>query len=227
MVCNTVNTGYLFVQKKAKEYKEKGYEVQLDAPLDFLPGFRADLLVRKGDERKVVEVKSRHSLAAKPRLSRLAQLIESKPGWTFELVLIGEPEKLDSPDGARPLESDEIRRRIVDAEKSLEAGTPEAAFLLAWSASEAAIRVLLRDHGVSSKSVTSPGFVLDQGVFNGVISRNDHELLTRLQKYRNAIVHGFGVDEFDGELVTKLIATAKRILNARAVGDDSNGPTTP
>ncbi len=227
MVRDATDTEYLLTRKTAEEYRSKGYEVLLEAPLDFMPGFRADLLVRKGDETRVVEVKSRPSLAADPKIGELARLIESMPGWTFELVLVGEPEKVDSPEGARSFEIDGILQRIEEAERSLQAELPEAAFLLAWSASEAVIRELLTAQGVSSKSITSPGYVLDQGIYHGVISRNDYNALTRMRKYRNAIVHGFGTDDFNGELVTELIATIRRIMTTPTLHDGSNGPTPP
>ena len=182
MVRDATDTEYLLTRKTAEEYRSKGYEVLLEAPLDFMPGFRADLLVRKGDEARVIEVKSRPSLAADPKIRELARLIESMPGWTFELVLVGEPEKVDSPEGARAFESAGILQRIEEAERSLQAELPEAAFLLAWSASEAVIRELLTAQGVSSKSITSPGYVLDQGIYHGVISRNDYDALTRMRK---------------------------------------------
>ena len=227
MVGNATNSEYLLARKTAEEYRSKGYEVLLEAPLDFLPGFTADLLVRKGDEVRVIEVKSRPSLAADPKISELARLIDSKPGWSFELLLVSEPEKLDSPEGARSFESGKIRQRIEEAERSLQAGSSEAAFLLAWSASEAAIRELLTAQGVSSTSITSPGYVLDQGIYHGVISRDDHDALTRMRKYRNAIVHGFGTDDFSDELVTGLIETIRRIMENSTQGDGHNSPTSP
>ena len=221
---DATDSEYLLTHKTAEEYRSKGYEVLLDAPLDFLPGFRADLLVRKGDEARVIEVKSRPSLAADPKISELARLIESMPGWTFELVLVSEPEKVDSSEGARSLEGDGILQRMEEAERSLQADLPEAAFLLAWSASEAVIRELLTAHGVSGKSITSPGYVLDQGIYHGVISRNDYDALNRMRKYRNAIVHGFGADDFNGELVAELIAIIRGIMTAPALRGGSNGP---
>ena len=225
MVRYATDSEYLLTRKTAEKYRSKGYEVLLEAPLDFMPGFRADLLVRKGDEARVVEVKSRPSLAADPKISELARLIESMPGWAFELVLVGEPEKVDSPEGARPFETDGILQRIEEAEKSLQAELPEAAFLLAWSVSEAVIRKLLTARGVSGKSITSPGCVLDQGLYYGVISRNDYDALTRMRKYRNAIIHGFRTDDFNSDLVTELIATTKRIMPTPTLRDRSNGPT--
>ena len=47
----------------ARNYEDKGYEVQRDVELDFVPGFRADLLARKGGETLVVEVKTATSLS--------------------------------------------------------------------------------------------------------------------------------------------------------------------
>ena len=227
MVRDTTDTEYLLTRKTAEEYRSKGYEVLLEAPLDFMPGFRADLLVRKGDEARVIEVKSRSSLTADPKISELARITEAMPGWTFELVLVGEPEKVDSPEGARSFESARILRRLEESERSLQVELPEAAFLLAWSASEAVIRELLAAQGVSGKSITSPGYVLDQGLYHGVISRNDYDALTRMRKYRNAIIHGFGADDFNSELATELIATVRRIMTTPTHRDGPNGPTAP
>ena len=210
---------YLLARKTAEEYSSKGYEVSLDQVLDFFQGFRADLLVRKGDEVKVIEVKSRSSLAADPRISQLARIIDSKPGWSLELLLVGEPEKLDSPEGARSFEGEEILSRIKKAEKSLEAGIPEAAFLLAWSACEAALRELLAEHGVSNTSITTPGYVLDQAVFRGVISRDDYNHLTGIRKYRNAVVHGFDPGDLDTKLVSELVEIIRRITMATNQSD--------
>src|SRR5205809_4564159 len=90
----------------AEEYRSKGYEV-IEGPApeqlpDFLSGYKPDLLIRKGDEAVVVKVKSRSSLAKDPQVRDLARLLQAKPGWNFELVVVGEGEKLSAPEGARP-----------------------------------------------------------------------------------------------------------------------------
>ena len=220
MVGPTTDSEYLLTRKTAEEYRSSGYDVQLDASLDFFPNFRADLLARKGDEVKVVEVKSRPSLAADPRISELAQLIESKPGWSFELVLVSEPEKVDSPIGTRAFEGEAILQRMGQAERSLGAGMPEAAFLLAWSACEAAMRELIAAEGISDVRITSPRFILDQAVFRGVISREKYDYLAGMLKYRNAIVHGFDPGDFSVEFVTGLIETVRRINISAAEADE-------
>ena len=63
------------------------------------------------------------------------------------MLLVGEPEKLDSPEGAQSFERENIVQRVEEAEQSLEAGLSEAAFALAWSACEAAIRELIAAQG--------------------------------------------------------------------------------
>ena len=214
MVRHETTSEYLIIQKTAEEYRNKGYEVVLEAPLDFLPGFNADVLARKGDEVKVIEVKSRPSLAADPRIGELARRIESKSGWTFELVLVGEPEKLDSPTGARSFGNENIAHRFEEAEKALEAGLPEAAFLLAWSAHEAAIRVVFAAQGIVETGITGSNFILGQAVIHGVISRDEYKTLKEMLKYRNAIVHGFSLSDFRAELVVELIKAGRRIITA-------------
>ena len=92
-----------FANKTAAEYRSRGYEVFQEEPLDFLPGFQADLLVRKDGETKVIAVQTRTSLVMKPGILELAEALSSKPDWSFELLLVGEPERLDAPAGARPL----------------------------------------------------------------------------------------------------------------------------
>ena len=211
MIDDVTDSEYLLARKTAEDYRNKGYEVLQETLLDFLPGFRADLIVRKDGNAKVIEVKRRASLAANPKIRELAQIIESKPGWSFELLLVGEPEKLDSPEGAQSLERKGVLQRIGEAEQAFEAGLSVAAFVLAWSALEAATRLLITEQGVSNSDITKPGFVLDQAVSLGVISREEYGNLTQMQKYRNAIVHGFSLNDFDDVLVTELIETVRSL----------------
>ena len=40
---------YQLTRKTAEEYRSRGYELSVDTPLDFLPGYRADLVVQRDD----------------------------------------------------------------------------------------------------------------------------------------------------------------------------------
>ena len=216
MVREATNAEYILTRKRAEEYRSRGYEVSLEAPLDFLPGFHADLIARKGGETRVIEVKTRSSLASMPQITELARIVDSKPGWSFELLLVGEPEKVDSPEGTSAISGGMILERIEAAEQALGSGLSEAAFLLAWSACEAATRELIAAEGNADSGIPTSTHVLDQAVYDGVISRHEYKVLTGFQKYRNAIVHGFNVDDFNDELVANLINVVRRMAPAVA-----------
>ena len=216
MVREATSTEFLLARQKAEEYRGKGYEVLVEAPLDFMPGFRADLIARKGDETRVIAVKSRSSLAAIPRLGELARIIDSKPGWTFELLLVGEPEKLESPDGTQSLDRESVLQRIEEAEEILKLGQFSAAFVLAWSAWEAAARALISEEGISDSAIVTSEHVLEQAIHLGVISRAEHKRMSDLRKVRNALVHGYRVDDFDDDLAADLIANVRRMTAAAA-----------
>jgi hypothetical protein len=208
------NAEYLRARETAAEYRRRGYEVVLGAPLDFLPDYCADLVVRKDDEVKVIEVKSRSSLAADPRIKELARAVDAKPGWSFELLLVAEPEKLDAPEGARSFDRGDVLERIDEAERALAAGMSEAALVLGWSACEAAARVLVTEEEKSNRDISAPGYFLDRAVFLGIMSREEYRDLVNVRRYRNAIVHGFSHGDFGDELITNLIGTVRQMMAA-------------
>ena len=198
----------------AQEYIGKGYAVSRDVLLDFFPDFRADLVAEKADEKRVIEVKTASSLRKDPSIHRLRNAVCSKPGWDFVLILVGEREKLASPDGAAPFEREDILLRTAEAKRVLEAGFPEAATLLAWSASESAVRLLLREEGVAINRITNSGYTIGRAFIEGAISWDDSRYLEEVEKYRNSIIHGFTVDDFDGQHFVKgLIKTTHRLLD--------------
>ena len=204
----------------AAEYRGRGYEVieqpspeQLPA---FLSGYHPAMLVQKGDEAIIVEVKSRSSLTKDPRIRELARLVQAEPHWNFELVVVGEEEQLNAPEGAAPFERDDILRSIEVAERLVASGFSEAALLLAWSTLEATVRLLTEEEGLVLERL-NPLSVLTQATSNGVISRDDYNFLTKVMKYRNALAHGFKTIDFDPILVTELVGLTKRLLQSISV----------
>jgi REase_AHJR-like/Protein of unknown function DUF86 len=201
----------------AEEYRSRGYQV-IEEPSpaqlpDFLSGYRPDLLVRKGDETIIVAIKSRSSLAKDPQTRDLARLLQTKPNWNFELVMVGEGEQFSAPEGARPFARDDILRGIEEAESLVASGFSAAALLLAWSTLEATLRLLSEKEGIVLDR-SSPLYILKQAVINGVISRDDYNFLANVVKYRNALVHGFKPIDLDITLVKELISTTKRLLQS-------------
>jgi hypothetical protein len=204
----------------AEEYRQKGYEV-IEEPIasqlpDFLAGYQPDLLAWRGNEAVIVEVKARSSLGKAPQISQLAKLLRGKPGWDFELVVVGESGQLDLPEDAQPLGREEIAQWIAASESLLESEHYEAALLLAWSALEATLRLLLNEEDPSLGRVNSE-HVLNHAVVNGVLSRDDYNSLMKVRKYRNAVAHGFEISDFEfsiGYIVIK--SPIERLLQSAA-----------
>ena len=205
----------LFIEKRAVEYRSRGYEVSRDAPLDFFPGFRADLLVQKDDENKVIAVKTRTSIALAPEIAELAEVLSTMPGWSLDLLLVGEPEKLDAPEGTNPFSDEEIIERIRGAERAFEASLLDASFLLAWSACEAVLREMLSAEDFEIKRVTESDYILAYAASQGVITAADEILLSEMLACRNAIAHGFTVTQFDAEeQVSEVLLAARQLQRA-------------
>ena len=191
----------------ASEYRRKGYEVAIEAPVGFLPGVRADLIATKQDDKRVIEVKTRSSLRTDPSAERLACAVEAEPGWSFDPVLVPEHVGVDTPENVDPLALDDIRHRLIDAESLFSGSQPEAAVLLAWSGCEAAVRRLLaKEAGGPSKAVSHVRHLLSEATMHGAISRQEHSRLKELASLRNAVIHGFchgdgDLREAAGELI--------------------------
>jgi hypothetical protein len=160
-----------------------------------------------------LEVKSRSSLAKDPQTRELARSLQTKAHWNFELVVVGGRERFSAPEGARLFERDDILRGIEAAERLLESGFSDASLLLAWSTSEATVRLLTEEEGIVFDHF-NPLYILKLAVMNGVISRDDYNFVMNIVKYRNALVHGFKTIDFNPALVKKLISTAKRLLQS-------------
>ena len=210
----------------AGEYRNKGYEV-IEEPTqeqlpDFLSGYHPNLLVRKGNEARVVVVKSRASFAQEPQIRDLARLLHTRPNWHFELVLLGEKEQMSLPEGAHPFDREDILSGIQASERLLELGFLEAALLLAWSSSEAIIRLLTTSEGIVLDCLTSV-YILKQAVMHGVISRDEYNFLTKTMQYRNALVHGFKTVAIDPTLIKELISTTQRLLQEMLLSELEDG----
>ena len=202
-------------QSIAEEYRKGGYEVTEQPAQQQLPPFLADyhpdLLVRKAAETVVVEVKSRKSLAREPQVAELAGLLRSKPGWSFELVLVDTGEEIEAPHDARPFTREDVAWGNSVAERLLEAEFAEAALMQAWASAEAAVRLLIEEEGESPERRT-PCNTLKWAAMNGVISREDYRFLTGLLRLRNAYAHGFTLPNTNSKAARDLVETTRRLL---------------
>ncbi len=197
----------LRINEIAKAYQEKGYEVLLQPQEhqlpDFLKQFQPDLIVHKGNEHIVVEVKSRGQFSQSSQVNELAKTVQKEVGWKFELVLLG-PENSLSVGEASPLTAEEIHAKMLDAITFMHNGHLEAALLIAWSLVEAALRTLAMKEGIEAEKAI-PTYLLKQLTYEGIISRESYRFLIDIQQTRNAIAHGFKPSQLKFETVQTLI----------------------
>ncbi|MCY3922332.1 MAG: hypothetical protein OXG27_08045 [Chloroflexi bacterium] len=215
-MANPTAAEYQLKQQTADAYRDQGYEVSIDEELDFMPGFRADLLARKGDQVRVIEIKSRLALVNAGVLDHLARAIEEQPGWSFELVLAAEAETPEPPRGADPIDREQVHLRLDEAEQLLYEGHAESALILACMAYEAKIRLLIGDADRWDGRVSSFRQMSEQASYLGVISAEERDKLTRLWDLRNAIIHGYHAPEFNEGSVRELIDVVRGLDAAAA-----------
>ena len=199
----------------AEEYRNKGYEISFhpnpeDLP-DFLKNYRPDMIVRRGDEAVIIEVKSRRSLnSSRQYLQNLAQSVEQHPGWRFELVMTNPEDAAYSPKAESSLQQPEIETRLQVA-RQLATQHPESAILYSWSLVEATLRLVAEHEELSLQRLDSL-YLVKQLVTEGVISRPEYHLLMDALSLRNAIAHGFKATQITQGSVNELIDVAEQLL---------------
>ena len=220
MITDRLITEKRFADAKADEYRSLGYLVSREELLENVPGFRADLVVRKDGHTKVVEVRTQSSLAAAEQLDEVARVINDTPGWSFELHLLGDADQSPVPAVSQDFAETDIIQHLRTAEQLYSDGFVEAAFMTAWAATEAATRILVGARGVSIESVKSPGYLLNQAAFHNAIHPEEYDHLRELSTYRNAVVHGLQAPGLKADMVRDLIAIAHRFLASAQPASD-------
>ncbi|MEH2249688.1 hypothetical protein [Nostoc sp.] len=212
--------------KLAEEYREKGYEVffhpNLEDLPDFLKTYRPDMIVRRGEENVVIEVKSRSSLnsSSNQYLGNLAQAVERHPGWRFELVMTN-PEETTYPLKAEgSLQEYEIESHLQVA-RQLTTQHPELALLSSWSLVEATLRLLAQKEELSLERF-DPRYLINQLATEGIISKSEYQLLMNLLPLRNSIAHGFKTTELTQNSVYELIELTEQLLRTLHTGDEAD-----
>lgn len=205
--------------KLAEEYRQKGYVVLLppqpeELP-DFLRGYRPDMIVRRGKEAIVVEVKSRSSIASAQYLRDLVTAVEKHPGWRVELVITNPEDVLYANANIEgSLEENEVKAQLPVA-RELTTRHPESAILFTWSLAEATLRLLSNREGLIQKP--EPLRLLKQLATEGAISREQYQLLMNASQVRNAIAHGFKAAKPTQKYVLELIEVVEQLLNSLSI----------
>ncbi len=205
------------------EYRQKGYEVLLspkpeELP-DFLRSYHPDMIVSRGEEKVVIEVTSRPSIASAQYLQGLAQAVEEHPGWRVELVMTNPEDALYSAKVEGSLQEHEIKSQLQVATE-LTVHHPESAILYAWSLAEATLRLLANKEGLDLQR-PEPLRLLKQLATEGVISKAEYQSLMNAFALRNAIAHGFKTTHLTPNVVLNLIEVTEQLLNSLNTSEPS------
>lgn len=203
----------------AAEYRNNGYKVVISPAGSDLPPFlrdvEVDLLARGKKENVVVQVRSRKSLSHSTGLTQLAERLEGKDGWRFELIVAATPQEAGEEiraAGTKPLRVEDIQDRLAEASALQQNGHDEAAFLLAWTAAEAALRATLAPAGIAAVERPTPAGLVKTLYSYGVIDDADYDLLQRCADLRATIAHGFKPAKPDRKALTDLVDFVDRLM---------------
>jgi len=225
MTTQTMNAEREQLLKIADKYRNQGYEVTFHPNIEDLPSFlknyRPDLIVRRGEETVVVEVKSRSSLSSLPPhyLSDLAEVIEKHHSWRLDLVMDNSED--DNPYPSRSegsLQRQEIESRLAIA-KQIVGQNLESSILYVWSLVEATLRLISEKEELSLKKI-DPLSLVKQLTYEGIISRSEYQLLMNAISLRNAVAHGFKTNELTPNSVHELIEVTESLLKDLSSGTE-------
>jgi hypothetical protein len=207
-----------FLKKVGDQYAQAGYAVVANpAPPDLpasLVGLGINLIARKGRETVAVQIKARDELYDLTQ-SPVAERVEAIPGWSLDTVVL--PANGDeSPEGAES-DPEQIHALVAEAEVGLKSGAVRSAFLVAWAASEAAMREAARRGGLAIDR-EPPGVLLRSLYSNGLVTREEYDRGEQYSRVRNALAHGYEPQAFGPADVRFLMAFSQRLLSPEAVG---------
>ena len=192
-----------FTDTLVQEYSRAGWQVEDLAIAAEELNFRPDIVLKRGDEILVIEVK-RAGFVDKRAISRIKRKVEEKPNWHFELKLIPPSREFKAE---RPVR-DDVKRRITLAERLLAEGFASEAFILTWTALEAILRDLVEPNGDESRE-TGPQ-LLRRAYEAGSITDVELRSIERSYQIRSRLTHGFAVEDVDRD-IHELLPIAKTL----------------
>lgn len=202
-----------------QEYRTSGYDVLLNPTAEQLPDFlkdlQPDLVVSKGDEHVVVEVRSRATLNDKS-LIPFVRAVEGRSGWHFELVVTNPPNSDVFGDTYQTLDRWQLLEMLDQAEAIRETDGRYAAILV-WVAVEGALfdRLFETDEKIPNRG---PKRLIKEAISMGFVDPEDREPLERLAEFRNRFVHAMVTDTLSVGDLDAAIRVARNLLASPVAG---------
>jgi uncharacterized protein YutE (UPF0331/DUF86 family) len=208
------------IRQIAKNYQENGYKVIIeprgfDIP-EFIENYQPDIIASNEKETVVIEIKMRSDFSTIDRLRDVADAINKKENWRFELIVTGikQENKTDNDKSNIDLDISEIEKSIKEVKIIVKQGLYSAAFILCWANLESLSRQLLLDDKKNLKNKTP--LVLIKTLFAfGYLNRTEYESLKKLFMLRNQIVHGYKAINLDLKSVERLIKITESLIREK------------
>jgi len=205
------------IRQVAKDYEKKGYTVIIEPRganiPSFIKNYHPDLIASNNKETVIIEVKTRADYSTIERLKEIADLINNKEGWRFELIVINprQTSHISAENIFEEYSKEEIKKNVDEIKQMVKQKQLAAAFILSWATLESLSRHLLLDDKKNLRNKTP--LVIIKTLFSfGYVSRRDYETLDSLFKTRNEVVHGYKTKSLDKTAVEKTLDIIERML---------------
>jgi uncharacterized protein YutE (UPF0331/DUF86 family) len=203
-----------FAAELAESYVRKGWEVERPEEASSFLRFLPDLLLRRGDQYLVIEIK-RPGVASEPSIAAMRKIVEERPNWRLEVKLLPPGKEHASYKIAEM----EIASRLALANTLIEADRYSDAFIMVWIVIEAALRrICLADEEAQRPKPMPDLFRITYEA--GLISDRELRELQRGLELRNRVVHGYSIDI--SEVDARSFLSLARVLTERS---EKTGPS--
>jgi hypothetical protein len=176
-----------FLEELRRKFRGEGYkELSSTEVAAELHGQKPDLVVKRGDEVIVVEVKSRLTPKSDRQLRKLKELVEQREHWCFRFMVV--PQR-----PAAPPDEDDVERAAKWLQQSKQVGRAEPALaaILLWVAMETFMRRILTLRQQRPLYGTW-GLSLARRLRDlGVLDDDDLEVMEPGKRARDLAVHGY------------------------------------
>lgn len=193
------------VSNLVSQYQKNGFTVLIEpsgreVPA-FLGNYRPDLIVKNDKKSVIVEVKVGTEVAHGERFRAIAERVAQEPGWEFSLVIIsGENSETDSSIAELPTQV-QVIERIGHADELLRQGRLDASFLLFWMCLESVLRLLAVKSKIPLRNAP-PSAMIRELYSAGELSNEQSEVIMKLMKVRNSLIHGYIISVIPIEIDT-------------------------
>jgi REase_AHJR-like len=187
------------LERIAEDYRRRGFEVLIEPKGKDLPEFLADatpdMIANRANEYLVIEVKRAPKAVDPEQVAAISKRLAAHPGWRL-VLMAPEPPYRGIDSDLLTLDEQSIKDRFDEASTLIAQGHAEAALMLAWSATEALLRLIASRYKVKTDRL-DPAALLRALASEGVLNSDDLHQLNSTYQMRSAFAHGLRPSRVD------------------------------